>query len=85
MEMLGYKVADIVETATLLLDVWLHYYDGKATIEAKGLFQVSKYEIQTLNATLILTQIKDVIKEYEKHEINMNNDLQVHVQKSCSQ
>ena len=50
MEMLGYKVADIVETATLLLDVWLHYYDGKATIEAKGLFWVLKYEIHTLNA-----------------------------------
>jgi len=33
MEILGYKVADIVETATLLLDVWLAYYDGKATIE----------------------------------------------------
>ena len=33
MEMLGYKVADIVETATLLLDVWLDYYDGKVTIE----------------------------------------------------
>ena len=38
MEMLGYKVADIVETATLLLDVWLDYYEGKATIEGKGLF-----------------------------------------------
>ena len=37
MELLGYKVADIVETATLLLDVWLDYYDGKATIEGKGL------------------------------------------------
>ena len=36
MEMLGYKVADIVETATLLLDVWLDYYDGNATIEGKA-------------------------------------------------
>ena len=44
MEMLGYKVADIVETATLLLDVWLAYYDGKATIEGKGLFCTSLTE-----------------------------------------
>ena len=44
MEMLGYKVADIVETATLLLDVWLDYYDGKATIEGKGRSCISKSE-----------------------------------------
>ena len=55
MEMLGYKVADIVETATLLLDVWLDYYDGKATIEGMGLFCVSTS--QCVSNWVNLTQI----------------------------